>query len=657
MMKRVLILLLICLSNGWLFANHWTPSDSGHEDNMTLTGVIQINGVEQQSTTLEVGVFCGEECIGSGYPNYFMPTQRYVIQLLIYGEIGSPLTFKLYDSELDQELDLVSSETVTFNTNGYGSLSDPYILDFIEKSGTHWIPDDLGYEDNMTLMGVIQINGVEQQSTSLEVSVFCGEECRSTGMATYFFPTRRYIVQLLIFGESGDQLTFRLYDHASGQEYNFATSDLTAFVTNGYGTLGNPYVLNFTEGEPIPAFHFTTAGNWSKASNWSSGTLPGANDVVFIDANCTLNINVMVASLTVSTGQTLTLRSGKTLTVTGNLTNTATTGLVIKDGAQLINTSAYVGATMEKDIATYLNDIHGGWYTISSPMNRMEIEGSNFLTSSYDLYRYNETNLTYEEWENYKDNHQDFIFFEKGLGYLYANSSSFSPTFTGILNATNVILPLTCTERPKDPLSGFHLIGNPFPHVIYKGAGAAINNTNLASGYYTLANDSTWQVHTYNDAIYPGQGILVKTTVPTFLTIAKSNAMASSESIGAKQVMSVTISGGTGTDRAIVYFGQGTGLNKVAHPSATAPSISIQSEDGEYAIAYIADDSKSLELLFSNNQPGEFMLSVSIDKADFSYLHLIDKETRNNIDLLQQPSYSFTATGQEKAQRFMLVFD
>jgi len=118
MMKKTVLIMLICLSSGWLFANHWTPDDSTYEDNMPLTGVIQINGVEQQSTTLEVGVFCGDECRGSGMPIYFFPTQRYVVQLLIFGETGHQLTFKLYDHALGQELNLVSPETVTFNSDG-----------------------------------------------------------------------------------------------------------------------------------------------------------------------------------------------------------------------------------------------------------------------------------------------------------------------------------------------------------------------------------------------------------------------------------------------------------------------------------------------------------------------------------------------------------
>lgn len=133
-MKRSILFLFLMLSSGWLFANHWIPEDSQFEDNMTLTGVIQLNGVEQQSTMLEVGVFCGEECRGSGMPTYFAPTQRYIIQLTIFGEIGDQLTFKLYDHDNDTELDVESPEAVAFAANGYGTLSDPYVLDFTESN-------------------------------------------------------------------------------------------------------------------------------------------------------------------------------------------------------------------------------------------------------------------------------------------------------------------------------------------------------------------------------------------------------------------------------------------------------------------------------------------------------------------------------------------
>ena len=660
MMKKAVLLLLICVSSGWLFANHWTPNESDYEDNMTLTGIVQINGVEQQSTSLEVGAFCGEECRGSGYLTYFFPTQRYVIQLLIFGETGDQLTFKLYDSNSGQELNLASPDPVTFNANGYGTLSEPYVLNF---TGTgiipHWVPNESEYEDNMTLTGVIQINGEEQQSTTLEVGVFCGEECRSAGLATYFFPTQRYVVQLLIFGESGDQLTFKLYDHAISQELDLTSPDAIAFVANGYGSLGNPYVLNFTGDIPSQTFHFITAGNWSNAANWQYGALPGVYDIVFIDADCQLDMTTEVAELTVSYGQSLTLQPDKTLTVTGDLTNTSAEGLVIKDGAQLINASGSVAATLEKDIAAYSNDNPDAWYTIASPMDEMPIAGSSFATPEFDLYRYNESNLTNEEWENYKSGLADFTTFENGRGYLFANGNAFSPAFTGTLNASAVSCPLSYTERPNDPLSGFNLIGNPFPHDIYKGVGAAIDEANLASGYYTLTNEGSWQAHTFEDAILPGQGILVKATAPTILTIAKSTAVATSETGGAKREtspLSIIVKGENGQDQAFVYFVRGNSMEKMGGFVAQEPSLWVRDNGKEYAIVHVEKACESLELCFSIKQMGNFTLSVDRNETEFEYLQLVDHVTGLTVDLLKQPTYVFHATGQEPDARFSIKF-
>ena len=414
-------------------------------------------------------------------------------------------------------------------------------------------------------------------------------------------------------------------------------------------------VANFSQNG---GYHFITSGTWSNAANWSGGRLPGANDAVSIDANCTLNINAEVASLTVTTGQTLTLQSGKTMTVTGTLTNTATMGLVIEDGAQLVNASINVAATMEKVISAH-DGASTGWYTIASPMNGMVIAGSNFLTPNYDLYRFNETNLTDEEWENYKANLADFTTFENGRGYLYANGNDFTSTFTGILNASAVTYSLTCTNRPDDPLSGFNLIGNPFPHNIYKGASGSIDNANLASGYYTLDNEGTWQVHSFDDAILPGQGILVRATAATNLTISKTNAAAGAESgqgMSLTDRMEIRVSGERGEDCCFVYFGQGNGLEKMEHLSETAPSLSILTEDRDYAIAHLNKPKEPLKLLFASKQADVYTLTVKCGNCNFDYLHLIDKETGADVDLLQQSSYSFRAADNEYGARFVIVF-
>ena len=405
--------------------------------------------------------------------------------------------------------------------------------------------------------------------------------------------------------------------------------------------------------------HFVTEGNWSTASNWQEGTLPGADDVAFIDAPCQLDQNAEVAALAIADGKTLTVQSGKTLTVNGLLFNTSTEGLVIKDGAQLINASGNVAATLEKDIAAYSDSNPDAWYTIASPMDEMPIAGSSFATPEFDLYRFNESNFTNEEWENYKANLADFTTFEKGRGYLFANSNSFSPVFIGMLNNTDVTCSLTCTNRPNDPLSGFNLIGNPFPHNIYKGSGAAIDNANLASGYYTLTNEGTWQVHTFEDAIHPGQGVLVKATAPTILTIAKSTAIATAETGGAKREtspISISVKGEDGQDQAFVYFGRGNSMEKMGGFVVQEPSLWVRDNGKDYAIAHVGKVDETVELCFGTKQMGDFTLTVDRNETEFEYLQLVDHVTGLSVDLLKQSTYVFHATGQEPDARFSIRF-
>ena len=133
-MSRVIALLLACLSSGWLMANHWTPVGAPYEENMPLTCVVQIDGEEQQGTTLELGAFCGDECRGSQMAAYFEPEQRYIYQMTVFGEEGDMLTFRLYDHELNEELDLTPPDAVAFDIFGYGTLPNPYVLNFRQSS-------------------------------------------------------------------------------------------------------------------------------------------------------------------------------------------------------------------------------------------------------------------------------------------------------------------------------------------------------------------------------------------------------------------------------------------------------------------------------------------------------------------------------------------
>ena len=517
----------------------------------------------------------------------------------------------------------------------------------------HWTPVDEGlYSGSTTVIAVVLIDGVEQTSTQIELAVFSGDECRGTALAVEFPITHRYLAQVNVYGENGHSLTFKAYDHAINQELEMDPEVTVTFTEDGSGTLFAPLELNFT----IPTIHNVTSGDWSDPTVWG-GTVPGENAIVELGADLTLgeggNVSVTVAGLTVTTGNTLTIESGSTLVVTGDLVCDDEDGLVIEDGAQLVNGSANVKASYIKAITSYAAKDNGGWYAIASPMNAMPIAGSDFVVPEYDLYRYNEPT---HEWENYKAG--AFTTFENGRGYLYANSNTSVPEFEGTLNHADVMANVTYTSGAGD-LKGFNLIGNPFPHAIYKGEGGAIKNANLASGFYTLNNEGAWHVHTYEDAIMPSQGILVKTAATASLEIVKSTAVATAESSAAKSAMGsieITIVGDNGADRTIAYLSQGIGLDKMANFSDQLPSLWIHHDDGDYAIAHAGDDSEMLEVCLGNRQTADFTMIVKVKGTNLGHLQLIDMETGATVDLLQQPEYTFHATGNEMESRFKLIF-
>ena len=339
-MKKILITAMACLWAAMAFANHWTPN-SNFESNMTVTAVVQINGVEQGSEDLELGVFCGEECRGSQRPIYIQALNRYVYFTQVYGSPSDVFLFKLFDHSQGEELDLVSPAAIAFNENGYGSLSNPHILNFtatvvisytvtanadpveggsIEGAGTyanaqacslvatpnegyaflnwtengnvvstsecysfvvianrnlvahfvpndsHWLVND-DYEYDMTLTGVVRINGVEQRAESLELGVFCGEECRGAQRPTYIERLDRYVYFTHVFGLESDSFTFKLYDHSSGAVLNLVSPEAISFNAGGVGSLARPQVLDFTG----PVFQIDVEANYDEG-----GTVKGA---------------------------------------------------------------------------------------------------------------------------------------------------------------------------------------------------------------------------------------------------------------------------------------------------------------------------------------------------------------------------------------------
>ena len=130
-MKRIILVILSLVLGGSLFANHWNPNPHQFPTNMNVIAVIEINGIEQTTTSLELGAFYGDECRGSQMLDYYEVLDRSMVFLTLYGSSGHTFTFKLYDHETEQELDLVCDQTITFSSDAIiGALRDPYIFSF-----------------------------------------------------------------------------------------------------------------------------------------------------------------------------------------------------------------------------------------------------------------------------------------------------------------------------------------------------------------------------------------------------------------------------------------------------------------------------------------------------------------------------------------------
>lgn len=151
-MKKLLFTLFCVLFTSLAFSNHWIPI-GGNFSTMTVYGVIVIDGVEQTSTTLEVGAFCGDECRGSAYATFFPPYQKYMVSLTIKGreEGNGEVTFKLYDAEHDIELELDCLNTITYQADliiGQGGVANLFQFAFETPTAEPYPLDITGYGSN-----------------------------------------------------------------------------------------------------------------------------------------------------------------------------------------------------------------------------------------------------------------------------------------------------------------------------------------------------------------------------------------------------------------------------------------------------------------------------------------------------------------------------
>ena len=327
----------------------------------------------------------------------------------------------------------------------------------------------------------------------------------------------------------------------------------------------------------------------------------------------------------------------------------------VQHDGQLVYKGDPVKVTVLKNIeaAPTAKDGIYGWYTISSPVKTPNLlHNTNLITAvsqpyNFDLMRFDATNQEFP-WQTYVA-HPEFTTLENGRGYLYRNAKSFVEESNGDMITGDVGIKL---------YEGWNLIGNPYTHDIIKGTGddCAIKNDKeeiLAAGYYQLANNGGWAAEPEADGslIKMGEGLLVKAITDGNLTI--SNIAPKSKSRANDEYIKFSVANSEYEDATYAVFNDGYGLDKISHRNPDIPMIYINQNGEDYAIATMSDGIKSFNLNFKAKTTGKYTLRYKTS-GDFSYLHVIDRLTGKDIDMLADEEYQFIASPKDTDARFIV---
>ena len=412
---------------------------------------------------------------------------------------------------------------------------------------------------------------------------------------------------------------------------------------NGNSTYSDIKVLFSSDHSILTAYQEAT--NWSDFSSSISET-----------------DHVTIANMDLTNGS-LTIPSGNTISVTGTLTNTDASHLIIEDGGQLVCSNS-VAATIQKSITAYSDDNQKDWYTLSAPVHDGSTDGeggsisfahvSNIAPASpekYNVYWYRESD---NMWINSQGS-DAFSALSNGIGYIYRSTSEDGIAFAGNTNVSTVTVNLSW-ENNNTNFKGFNLLGNPYTHDI-TWSNLTVTPNVETDGYYLLNNEGGWSATASTTApIAPMTAFLVQAS-GTNASIAMSNiAPVPNEGKGmnyANDQIMFTVKNAEYSDNAYVLFKEGHGLNKIDHRNAEIPMLYVINNGENFAIADMSDNTSVINLGFEAKTMGQYTISLKAE-GQYSYMHLIDKLTGEDIDMLVEDSYTFIGSQNDRNDRFVL---
>ena len=158
-----------------------------------------------------------------------------------YGWYGSLNSIKPGDGLMYKS---VNDDAITFT---YPVANTREMKANLTGDNNHWVPSVSSYPNNMTVMAVVEMNGVELTSDNYELAAFVNGECRGSIQLIYAEPLDRYVAFLTVSGDEVSNMTFGLFDKATGEEC-FNTSTGVSYSNDAMlGNPGEPFVVSFNK--------------------------------------------------------------------------------------------------------------------------------------------------------------------------------------------------------------------------------------------------------------------------------------------------------------------------------------------------------------------------------------------------------------------------
>jgi len=399
-------------------------------------------------------------------------------------------------------------------------------------------------------------------------------------------------------------------------------------------------------------------------------------------------------NLTIRSSGSVDVSADGALTVDGNLSIIGS--LLVESQGSLITNGGVTGtATIQRNIPNNLS-----WHFLSSPVSNQPICNGVFAPTypgtfpgnplTWDFYNWLpgecDANL---HWRNLRTaaggaNNVDFplLSFQDSRGYLVAYNSTWGVTksFVGTPNTADRALAFYDVTN----LCSWALPGNPFPSAV-QWSGVTLKE-NLVAPYYYIWNDVTMSYEWWGDDTHFG-GVKVNGNIPAeqgfFVKILPSGTLHLNipnsarihdngtdtwikESVANR--LKLTIANGTSySDFAYVMFEDNCNIGqdrkdaeKMFSMSTAVPQIyTIINNDLKAcsnSLPYI-NNGTIVPVGFVAPIDGNYCITVDMSSfASLTGLSIEDLQLNVNQDLKQNPVYTFHATGNEDAGRFLLHF-